>query len=239
MQTICGIGKSYLKQNQFASAYGAAMQKSILLRKRKTALFVDFVWTEELLQQLLPADSPYWSLLKQQVLRLPTLVGEPYRHTNPALEKLLHTLFDAPYSSELQEDTVNTLMAELLESVLSASLDDIRLPEPISGIEVRKVNDARRFILDNIGHHFPIDVIAAKVGLSRTMLTKRFRQITGKGIHEFLMYHRCTSIREELMNTNIPFKVLAKKAGYSDVPNFINGFKKHMGCSPAALRKGH
>lgn len=213
------------------------MQKSIRLKDRKAALFIDFTWTQELLQQLLPADSPYWPLFKQEIEQLPTLIGEPYRHTNPALQELLDTLFDMPYSPELQDDTINTLMTELLENILSTSLDDIQLPDPISGIELRKVSDARRFILDNIGCHFSIGTIASKVGLSRTTLIKRFRQVTGRGIHEFLMYHRCISIRDELMNTNVPFKVLAKKAGYSDVPNFINGFRKHMGCSPASLRK--
>jgi AraC-like DNA-binding protein len=236
-QTICGRGKFKLKENHFASAFGQVMERRLKLKKEKEYVFLDLFWSCELLERLLPSENHFRTLLRDNIQTIPVLVGTPYRITSPALQELIYSLLDKPYVADMQKESVSSLMYEILDNILLISSDQNFLSVPISEIEIRKIDKAKEFILNNISQHYTSDVIARKVGLSRTSLIQRFRQLTGKSLLEFLLYHRCASICDDLIHTDIPYKVLAQKSGYSDVPNFINGFKKHMGCSPAFLRK--
>lgn len=236
-QTICGAGMIRIKDGQLTSCFGNAIERKTRLRKQREYLVLNLFWTRQLLVEVLPADSKYWDMLTAGDNQLPIMVGEPYRWSTSELRELIHAFLDSPYSETIQSDSIHSLMIELLENILAISANRDFLVEPISAIEVRKIEKAQAFILEHLDHHYTSEEIAEQVGLCRTTLIRRFRQLTGKSLQEFLLYHRCASICNDLIQTDIPYKVLAKKSGYSDVPNFINGFKKHMGCSPTALRK--
>lgn len=237
-QVVCGSGKLFLEEGQFASAYGRAINKHVMLKRNAESMTLDIHYSQELIEQVITEYRPEFKKLFKVHSGYPVIIGEPYRLLNETLKDIINTITQTPYKKALQVRYIDSLIEEYLHNVLDISASEHNLSGPITEGERLKVQKAIDFILNNLYAHHSIAEIANEVKISPTMLKQCFRQVTGKGLFEFLMYQRCLRIRDELVNTNIPLKALYEKSGYKDVPAFINGFKRHMGCSPAALRKG-
>ncbi|QDT10316.1 AraC family transcriptional regulator [Planctomycetes bacterium K23_9] len=83
-----------------------------------------------------------------------------------------------------------------------------------------------------------IDAAAESVGMSRRAFTKRFTEMTGKS---WLVYVRELAVqhaKQRLGNTNVPIASIAFECGFNDLSTFYRQFKRHVGESPAAYRKG-
>lgn len=238
-QIVCGAGKTFLNEHQFVSTYGTALRRYMQLKRMEQTIALEMNWSDDMLKELFPEGHPYWSsILIQKDNTYPTLIGDPYRVFDEELKAVLHEFINTSYSGTFQKDYEQSLLEDCLYKVLSTSVEDLNLNDVIDPIEISKINKSIEYILTNLGKRFTIAEIAEYADLSATTFKMRFRQITGKGVFEFLMHHRFLKIRHDLIHTNKPLKALFKESGYRDVPAFINGFKRQMGCSPAAFRKG-
>jgi AraC-like DNA-binding protein len=68
-------------------------------------------------------------------------------------------------------------------------------------------------------------------------LTKKFRQATGTGVHEYLRFLRLQQAALELAETKETVTEIALRCGFSDGNYFKDCFRKKHDMSPRAFRE--
>ncbi|WP_163994785.1 helix-turn-helix transcriptional regulator [Pyxidicoccus caerfyrddinensis] len=79
--------------------------------------------------------------------------------------------------------------------------------------------------------------LARVAGLSPYHFLRVFKRETGVTPHRFLMQVRVRRAVELLRDTDRPVTEIAYDVGFGDLSNFINTFRRELGCSPARFRK--
>jgi AraC-like DNA-binding protein len=109
-------------------------------------------------------------------------------------------------------------------------------------IEKDKERDAERAGEDNMSVELKLKTltageIAKAAGLSPTYLSRKFRQATGTGVHEYLTFLRLKEAALELLSTDSSVTEIALRCGFSDGNYFKDVFKKRYGVTPTGYRK--
>ena len=79
--------------------------------------------------------------------------------------------------------------------------------------------------------------LAAKLGVSRALLCRIFREATGVGIQRYFAGMKFRSAQLELQSTRLPIKEIAAKYGFSDVHHFTRRFRQITGMTPGEIRR--
>ena len=79
--------------------------------------------------------------------------------------------------------------------------------------------------------------VADQIGFSPNYLSRRFRQETGIGLHEYIVFIRLNHAAQELMSTGDSITTVALRCGFSDSNYFKDVFKKKYGVTPREYRK--
>ena len=101
----------------------------------------------------------------------------------------------------------------------------------------RQVLEAARFISQNYMRPITTAEIAQAAGYSPNYLTREFREKTGIGIHEYLVFIRLQQAAMELLSTNDTITQVALRCGFSDGNYFKDVFKKKFGITPREYRQ--
>ena len=100
------------------------------------------------------------------------------------------------------------------------------------------IQNAVRFIHDNIRTKISVTDILKETALSRRLLEIRFKSVTGKGIYKYISDAKMKIFEHEVMETKKPIQDIAYALGESDTKNLSRKFKEKHGCSPAWWRAG-
>ncbi len=95
---------------------------------------------------------------------------------------------------------------------------------------------AARYITENFSQPISLDGLAAQAGLSPSYFSRRFRQVTGMGMKEYLSFVRLNNAASRLLATRDSISAIAAASGFSDSNYFKDAFKKMYGISPRAYR---
>lgn len=98
------------------------------------------------------------------------------------------------------------------------------------------VRQALLFIRDEANRALTIDDISRHVGVSRTILQEKVKQVIGRTIHEEIERVRLDRTKELLLVPNLSIKQVAAKAGFSSTQYLTRVFKAHLGETPAKFR---
>jgi AraC-like DNA-binding protein len=85
--------------------------------------------------------------------------------------------------------------------------------------------------------NWTLDKMAEEVGMSRAAFAKRFRELVGHPMFEYLTALRVQRAKELLQETKLPLYEIARRVGYESDLAFTKTFKKHMGTTPTRYRK--
>jgi AraC family transcriptional regulator len=80
--------------------------------------------------------------------------------------------------------------------------------------------------------------LANAVGLSPFHFLRVFRGVTGTTPHQYLIGARLRVAARLLLDTQRPITDIAYDAGFQDLSNFANTFRRVVGCTAGAYRKG-
>jgi AraC-like DNA-binding protein len=80
--------------------------------------------------------------------------------------------------------------------------------------------------------------LAARAGVSRTTLAKRFTELVGEGPVSYLTGWRMTLAADLLARPELTVAAVARRVGYADAFGFSAAFKRVRGVSPTAYRQG-
>lgn len=103
----------------------------------------------------------------------------------------------------------------------------------ISDVYVKKVIE---YIHENIRMNISVDELTSIVPLSRRNLEKKFREVVGASIYQFILDKKVDLITNELLTTDKDLLDIAIETGFNDVRNVYRIFKKNTGHTPISFR---
>lgn len=95
----------------------------------------------------------------------------------------------------------------------------------------------QNFLDHNYTENISVDSIAAKFFLNKHYLSHVFKDVTGYGMMEYVIFLRMNKAKVLLTQTNESITVIASKCGYTDFTYFSKQFRKNENCSPTEFRK--
>ena len=96
---------------------------------------------------------------------------------------------------------------------------------------------ARAHLEHHAADEISLAAAAAVVGLTPYHFVRVFKRETGVTPYRFVMQTRIRNAITLLRDTSRPVTEIAYAVGFGDLSNFINFFRREVGCSPAQFRK--
>ncbi len=96
----------------------------------------------------------------------------------------------------------------------------------------------KTFLKENIGLKVSLDDISKKMNYSRSFLCKIFKEKTGKTIFSYYNSLKLEEAKRMLIDTNLSISSISYSLGFDEVKYFDFFFKKYVGVTPSAFRKG-
>jgi AraC-like DNA-binding protein len=91
---------------------------------------------------------------------------------------------------------------------------------------------AINFIHRDPAHHWTLQELAERVGMSRSTFASRFKETAGVTPMDYLSRWRMLLAGDRLTTSNDSISVIASSLGYESESAFSTAFKRVMGCSP-------
>jgi LacI family transcriptional regulator len=126
----------------------------------------------------------------------------------------------------------DAILVAPLEVVSRHSTDTVAIDDPAVAIALRLI---RQHACDHRG----IDHIADRTGLSRRVLQRRFKALTGRTLQEEIQAAQLARVRQMLAETDLKLDSIARKAGFTYIGYMCSFFKKQTGMTPGEYRRLH
>lgn len=118
--------------------------------------------------------------------------------------------------------------ASMVFAMLGNKLTKSALPK----IEDDMIKKTINFINKNLSNELSLEIIANSLYCSRVTLNRKFREIMGCTVWEYVIRRRIYAARQQLfLGTNITSAY--QKSGFSDYSSFFRAYKKVIGLSPS------
>jgi LacI family transcriptional regulator len=98
---------------------------------------------------------------------------------------------------------------------------------------------ALKYIHQNVDKNLKVEQVLKEVPLSRRSLEKRFLQITGYPVYEYIYNLRIEKFTQKLLETDMTIFEIALDLGLNDSKNIARQFKQLKGLTPVEYRKNH
>lgn len=99
-------------------------------------------------------------------------------------------------------------------------------------IETEKIQQAKKFILENLSDNLNTPKIALHVGTNQCYLKKGFKEIYNQTIFEFIQENRMIKAKYFIETTDLNATEIAFRVGYSSLSSFSQSYKNYFGISP-------
>lgn len=94
-----------------------------------------------------------------------------------------------------------------------------------------KIDEALRYINNNLSRELSVDALAARCYLSRYYFMRRFKESTGYTVHNYISQKRLSAAAEKL-DCGSSVTEAALSVGFSEYSAFLRAFKKMYGTTP-------
>jgi LacI family transcriptional regulator len=165
---------------------------------------------------------------------------------------VLCELSDPPLSSIDQDlERIGYEAASLLEGLMSGetpptkpvlvapqavvcrlSTDVVAYDDPAVAMALRLI---RKHACDQLG----IDFLAESTSLSRRVLQRRFKAMTGRTLQEQILEAQLERIKQMLAETGLKLDTIARRAGFNSIGYMCLFFKRRTGMTPGTYRRIH
>ncbi|MFD2420109.1 AraC family transcriptional regulator [Amycolatopsis pigmentata] len=167
-----------------------------------------------------------------EVVHLPAQLG---RH--PELRAAIDLLAAEVAGGRAGRDAViSGLLDLLLVYVVRTWLDENPAHGWPQALRDREVAAALEALHTEPAAPWRIEDLAARVGLSRATLARRFAALTGQPPMTYLTWWRMTTAAHLLRETDLPLPAIARQVGYGSPFAFSHAFKRHSGLAPGRYR---
>lgn len=104
--------------------------------------------------------------------------------------------------------------------------------------DVHRAHDAMAYIEGSCTEPLSLGELARLSGLSPFHFLRVFRRVTGTTPHQYLIGTRIRLALRLLLDTGLPVTRIAFDTGFQDLSNFNHTFRRSVGCTPRAYRRG-
>lgn len=150
----------------------------------------------------------------------------------------LHQAFEDAYSHSWHEFTDVSLLA--LSTSLARIIGLLAVYSDCSGVTVYRSEDrilqAMRTMLKHPTREWPLDELAAAVGMSVRNFSAAFHKQVGSPPKQFLIRQRLQMASVLLSESDLTVSEIAEQVGYPDFYYFSRLFRKKTGMSPSRYR---
>ncbi len=169
--------------------------------------------------------------------------GDGICHIPSAYRAQEEAIFKRMLAEESVNDSATPIMQKLLMrqllidlsryGIMHSPADTDHLAEGTD----KEILGAAQYIREHYSQPITLDTLADKAGLSASYFSRRFRQVTGMRMKEYLTFVRLTNAEKELLSTSHTITEIALNCGFSNSNYFKDAFKKTYGMSPKTYRK--
>ena len=124
------------------------------------------------------------------------------------------------------------LLVEPREIIARPSTDVLAVADPI-------VATALRLIREQAHTGLKVDALARQLGLSRSVLQRRFRSLLKRSVHQEILGARIKRARDLIVRTDLPLVQVAERAGFKHQEYMGAVFRARVRSSSAAARGGN
>ena len=107
----------------------------------------------------------------------------------------------------------------------------------VAALSDKRIAKALQKIHSNPHIAWTLEKMSEEVGMSRAAFARRFKELVGQPMFEYLTRLRIQRARELLRETKLPLYEVASRVGYESDLAFTKTFKKHVGTTPTRFRK--
>lgn len=101
----------------------------------------------------------------------------------------------------------------------------------------QKVRDIAIYLQGHTDENMTLDDLAKKFFMSKSYLTRVFRNVTGFSVVEYITYNRVQKAQQLLRSTDTSITDIAEMCGFGNITYFEKVFKQMTGYSPGKYRK--
>lgn len=172
--------------------------------------------------------------IRNQVFGSGKLSIEPGRRSY--LENLLQKI-------QVEQETQDVFSELLRKNYLSelfvflARCGRMMVPVEPTDVAEAEIQEAARYIYHHFAEPLTLYEVAARVHMTPTYFSRKFKRVTGFGYKEYLNHVRLKEAARLLLETERPVTEIALACGFSDGNYFGDLFKKEKGISPRMYRK--
>jgi AraC-like DNA-binding protein len=98
------------------------------------------------------------------------------------------------------------------------------------------INSTVDYIREHHHRRLTVEELAARAGLSPRQLHRKFREVFGLSVQEFLVKTRIQAASDRLLHSDHPISRIALDFGFCDQSAFTQLFRKHLGLTPRRFR---
>jgi LacI family transcriptional regulator len=131
-----------------------------------------------------------------------------------------------------EEPPQGPVLVEPLGVVSRLSTDAIAIDDPAVAMALRLI---RQHACDQIG----IDFLADRTHLSRRVLQRRFKAVTGRTLQEQIHDAQIERIKQMLTETELKLDSIARRSGFNYIGYMCSFFKDRTGMTPGEYRRIH
>lgn len=106
-----------------------------------------------------------------------------------------------------------------------------------TGVTEAEIQEAARYIYHHFAEPLTLEEVAARVHMTPTYFSRKFKRVTGIGYKEYLNHVRLKEAARMLLETELSVTEIALACGFSDGNYFGDLLKKEKGISPRMYRK--
>ncbi len=157
--------------------------------------------------------------------------------TSSQLTALRHTHLMPPDFALIDRmDVYLSVMVRLFAAV--AQKKRVLFSGDQKGVAWQYVQEAQRFIELSFTTDITAQAVADECHISLSYLQHLFLAYEGRGVYNEIMNRRFEQAKRLLLTTEKSIRQIALDSGFCDPDYFSAAFKKRIGCSPRAFRKG-
>jgi AraC-like DNA-binding protein len=157
------------------------------------------------------------------------------------LQSFARQVVEESQARRVGADSVLTRLAELMfVEVLRRYVETLPPGQQgwLAGLRDDAVGRALGLLHGTPAHPWTLDELAAGVAMSRSAFADRFTTLVGQPPMQYLAQWRMQLAARRLATGNAKIAALAEEVGYESEEAFSRAFKRLMGVSPAAWRRG-
>lgn len=148
-----------------------------------------------------------------------------------------------PFNMDIVQKTVKNLISNrnTLRTVFSGEqeapdtmVEEIKVPSPDERLMERIMKSINAHLSDE---SLTVEIIAAEVGLSRSHLHRKLKELTNQTTRDFIRNIRLKQAATLLGEKKHSISEVAALVGFSNLGNFSNAFKELFGVPPSAYTK--